>query len=469
MMSRVDRTSPPSRDSRQRRFRIVVIVVSVVVAIAGSILLAMRDSSEKATTRGATVTLPVRGHPGAVIAGPDALWVALSDSQETAGEGRIVRLDLATGAQAGSVYLGGKVSHLARIGDRLIASLQRASGLAELAALEWRSGKGLRRHFFDPAVDQIVLRGSELWALEVRPGALLRVDSGTLEPASAPLPLSPGRTLALASGAGYLWVTAADAGEVLRIDPATHAIRRAHVGGYPIGIVVTGGSVWFADHEGGTIVRLDPRSLLPVGEPIRVGTKPSWLVAAAGSLFVTDEDDGTVAQIDVHSGKKVGLPIRIARPTRDAPAPSVATAGQSVWVSSFASNTLNRIDPTAGRDDRGRKVTVRITDVNENQQGDRITKGGVAGIGHFTASGAISETGKVVVYRTKKGPLITLRFVTSDRKGTITFVVKIDTAFGTSRWTITSATKAYKGLHGEGTEHENADFTVSTLTGTVSR
>ena len=70
-----------------------------------------------------------------------------------------------------------------------------------------------------------------------------------------------------------------------------------------------------------------------------------------------------------------------------------------------------------------------------------------------------------------KGSLITLRFVTAGKKGTITFVVKIHTNFVpvTSRWTITSGTKAYKGLHGEGIESENADYTVSTLTGTVSR
>jgi hypothetical protein len=107
--------------------------------------------------------------------------------------------------------------------------------------------------------------------------------------------------------------------------------------------------------------------------------------------------------------------------------------------------------------------------VNDDQKGDRVTNGGIAGIGHFMASGAISEKGKVVVYRTVKGPLITLRFVTTGKKGTITFAVKIDTNFGTSRWTITSGTKAYEGLHGAGIESENADFTVSTLTGTVSR
>jgi streptogramin lyase len=469
MMSRVETNSPPARDSGRRRFRIAIVVVSVVFALAGSVLLAIRGSSETTTTRGVAATLQVPGHPGAVIAGADALWVALSaDSQEPAGDARLLRFDLATGAQAQPVYLGGEVSHLAHVGDWLITSIQHGSGVGQLAALEWRSGTVLLRHWFDRPVDQIVLRGSELWALEVRPGALLRLDPETLAPASAPLRLSSGRTLALASGGGYLWVTAADTGEVLRIDPATYAIKRAHVGGFPIGIVVSGGSVWVADHDGGKVVRLDARSLRPVGKPIRVGTKPSWLAAADDSLFVTGQDDGTVARIDMHSGRKVGLPIRIAPSTGDAPAPSVAPAGQSIWVSSFSANTLNRIDSTSSREDTG-TLTVRISHANDKQQGDDVTNGSVAGIGNFVASGAVSEKGKVVVYRTMKRSLITLRLVTAGSRGTITFVVKIDTNFGTSRWTIASGTKAYKDLHGEGTEHDSAKYTVQTLTGTVWR
>jgi hypothetical protein len=457
----VEGTSPPARDSRRRRFRIAIVLVSVAVAVVGSVLLATRDSSGNTTTRGVTATLRVPGHPRSVAAGPDALWVALHG-----GDGRLVRLDLATRAQAQSVYLGGEVSHLARLGDdRLIASIQHASGLGELAVLKWRSGAVLARRWFDPPVDQTVVRGSDLWALEARPGAqLLRLDSKTLEPTSAPLPVSPGRTLALASGGGYLWVTAADAGEVLRIDPTTHAIKRVNVGGLPIGIVVTGGSVWFADHDGGKVVRLDPRSLLPVGKPIGVGRKPSGLAAAAGSVFVTNEEEGTVVRIDAHTGKRIGLPIRIAPPTRDVPAPAVARAGQSVWVSSFASNTLNRIDSTAGR--RGGEIKVVIAHDNDRHQGDRAKN--TAGIGVFTASGAISDKGKSLTIRTEKLPLITIRYVTSGRRGTITYLVKIDTEAGTARWTITSATKAYEGLHGEGTEKENADFTVHTLTGTVT-
>jgi hypothetical protein len=118
----------------------------------------------------------------------------------------------------------------------------------------------------------------------------------------------------------------------------------------------------------------------------------------------------------------------------------------------------------------GGKVAVRIAGANNGQD---VTNGGVAGRGHFTATGIIVDKGTVVAYRTVKGSLpgglITLRFVSFGKNGTITFVVKIDTSVGTSRWTIASGTKAYKGLHGKGTEHENADHTVDTLTGTVSR
>ena len=50
----------------------------------------------------------------------------------------------------------------------------------------------------------------------------------------------------------------------------------------------------------------------------------------------------------------------------------------------------------------GGKLTVRISGMNEGGKGDRVTNGGLAGTGRFTTSGAISEKGKVVVYRTVK-------------------------------------------------------------------
>ena len=127
----------------------------------------------------------------------------------------------------------------------------------------------------------------------------------------------------------------------------------------------------------------------------------------------------------------------------------------------------------AGHVATGGTVKVVIAGTNDRYP---VTDGSLAGKGTFDASGAITDNGIALGYRTVKGDpssadgaLITLRFVTKGKQGTITYVVKIDTKAGTSRWTIASGTKAYKGLHGKGTESENATFTVSTLRGNVSR
>jgi hypothetical protein len=133
--------------------------------------------------------------------------------------------------------------------------------------------------------------------------------------------------------------------------------------------------------------------------------------------------------------------------------------------SSFAA--LSRLDS-------GGKVRVRIAGANNGQD---VRNGGVSGKGQFTATGAIADKGTVVAYRTVKGNLdtgnavITVRNVAKGAKGTLTFLVKIvvHPATTTSRWTITSGTRAYKGLQGGGKEYENADHTVTILAGTVSR
>lgn len=116
----------------------------------------------------------------------------------------------------------------------------------------------------------------------------------------------------------------------------------------------------------------------------------------------------------------------------------------------------------------GGKVKVVIAGTNDRND---VRDGTLAGKGTFKASGAITDQGVALGYRrvNADGTLITLRFVTKGKKGTITYLVKINTMTGTSRWTISSGTKAYAGLHGKGTESENASYTVSTLRGTVSR
>ena len=145
----------------------------------------------------------------------------------------------------------------------------------------------------------------------------------------------------------------------------------------------------------------------------------------------------------------------------------------TIVVAAVATVLTVAVSPSFGQLQSGGKVKVVIAGTNDKFD---VTDGSLAGTGTFKASGAITDKGTALGYRTVKGDpsspdgaLITLRFVTKGKKGTITYVVKIDTKAGTSQWTIASGTRAYKGLHGKGTESENATFTVSTLSGTVSR
>ena len=80
------------------------------------------------------------------------------------------------------------------VGERLIASVKPVGddgfGPRRLVALDWRTGDVLslgESHLddtdareFDGPVDQVVQAGNALWALEVRPGRLLRLDPSTL-------------------------------------------------------------------------------------------------------------------------------------------------------------------------------------------------------------------------------------------------------------------------------------------------
>jgi virginiamycin B lyase len=351
MMNRVNTASPPARDTRHRWFRITVIVLSVVAASVGSALLATRDSGEQVTTRGVAATLRVPGHPGWVAAGPDALWLALADGHPPARDRPLLRLDLASSAIQRSILVGGQVSYLMRDGNRLLASVEHVggegSGPSLVVALDWRSGRVLVRRQFPGPVGPLAKAGKNLWALQIRPGTLLQLDPVTLAPTATPLQFSTGRALGLAVGGGYIWATAADAGDVVRIDPAARTIKRVHVGGFPRGILIAAGSVWFADRQRGEVVRRDFQTLRPVGQPIEVGTDPAWMGSAGSYLFVGDADGGTVTRIDLRSGKRTGLPIRVAQPAKDAPAFAIAPSGTSVWVSSFASNTLTRITATS--------------------------------------------------------------------------------------------------------------------------
>jgi YVTN family beta-propeller protein len=338
-------------DHERMRFRFAVVVASAVAAIGGSVLLVTHRSSERVTTRGLTATLRIPGHPGWVAAGRNALWLALTGTRTPVGDRPLLRLDLASGTIERRILVGGQASYLAHVGNKLFASVEHVggsgSGPSLIVALDWQSGRVLARRQFPALVGPLADDGTDLWVLQVTPSALLRLDPRTLLPKEPPLRLSRRRALGLAVGGGYVWATASDAGDVLRIDPATQKVTPVEVGGFPVGITVEAGSIWFVDRDRAELGRLDPRTLKPLEKPIRLGGAPTWVAGATHYLFVGDSVRGTVRRIDVRSGKAVGRPIRVAPPANATSGLTVTPAGDSVWVSSSAASTLARVSASS--------------------------------------------------------------------------------------------------------------------------
>ncbi len=107
----------PSR----RTFRLAVVAASVALAVAGVVLLlATRQTGDGATTRTVAATLHVPSHPGAVVAGHDALWLALNGAAgDPIGEKPLLRLDLGPGPSSERPPWPGRrrLSHAPEIGS----------------------------------------------------------------------------------------------------------------------------------------------------------------------------------------------------------------------------------------------------------------------------------------------------------------------------------------------------------------
>lgn len=206
--------------------------------------------------------------------------------------------------------------------------------------------------------------------------------SGSIE-ATVPVGARP---VAIASGAGSLWVANLDDKSVTRVDAASRqAVRNIAMGATPTGLAATGDVIWVADgrgnvskidprydrptskhavappgaffgrgatiarpmiaafgsiwivHPDGVVLRIHPDSARPTGS-VGVGNSPSAIAAGAGSLWVTNGADGTVTRIDPTT---LGV---TTTPVGHGPA-AVAVNAAGAWVANAGDNTVVRIDP----------------------------------------------------------------------------------------------------------------------------
>ena len=148
------------------------------------------------------------------------------------------------------------------------------------------------------------------------------------------------------------WLWASDFGKstTYRLNPDTGAVAQTITAvDKPEGVLIADGSLWVANHHGGSVDRLD-RATGAVLATIVVGPEgpagPQTLVADERYLYVTVPNINTLVRIDMSNNSVAGS-VKIPPPA--VPCGRMTLDGKAVWVSSCASSpTVARVDFAAG-------------------------------------------------------------------------------------------------------------------------
>jgi DNA-binding beta-propeller fold protein YncE len=190
---------------------------------------------------------------------------------------------------------------------------------------------------------------------------LARYDPETARPDAAPvrLPFTPG---ALVAGHGDLWVGGQVDGrrritaegnypviQLARVDPR----RRAVTAVIPVPmrsngnrLVSTSNAVWVTDPAEGPLSRIwrvDPATNRLLRPPLRGGEEPLALEALDGAVWSANHDDGTLRRMDATSGALEGTVELGVEPH------GMAVTHEAIWVADGHHNAVLRVDPAGGR------------------------------------------------------------------------------------------------------------------------
>lgn len=193
-----------------------------------------------------------------------------------------------------------------------------------------------------------VLLGCAVGAEQERPSA---APAAALVEVEVREPIAAGRMpVAVAVGAGAVWVADAGRGTLLRIDPERRERVGAPiaVGAAPFAVAVGEGAVWVAGQTG--LVRaIDSRTGATVATPVRV-PGANGLAVGLGGVWVTSRIAGTLTRIDPRT-QRADPPIRVGGGAAD-----VVIADGAVWVANVIDETVSRVDPATRRADRPIRV-----------------------------------------------------------------------------------------------------------------
>jgi DNA-binding beta-propeller fold protein YncE len=288
--------------------------------------------------------------------GVAALTFAAATALGVAGSQPQVLARIATGkapcesaALAGAVWVANDgAGTLARIdprNNRVTAQIGVRRGACAVAAgagavwvANYRTGlllrvdpstRRVRRVAVGGAPFDVVVAGGRVWTTGFGDGTLVETDADTLR-VTRRIKLG-GFTTGLIAAGGVIWVGLGRAAtQVVRVDPASGAVRRVDVGvRAPTHFVTTGAGIWVAN-DGDLLALLDARD----GRVLRVRHVGRTLVQPAlgpdGTLWVPDKELDMIFRVDPATGALVG-----SFPAGDG-AFQASRAFRSMWVTSYA-------------------------------------------------------------------------------------------------------------------------------------
>ena len=335
--------------ARVRRNSLVAAAGLLVVGAAALVLLLSGDDDPDADAPAAP---PVqRGElrpaqiditkPG-VLARPNALTIAAGDVWALSNrEGAIAVADAATGDAEARISVGEGASSLAPGFNSVWVTKESTSTVLRINARTRRRVPGGAIEIGRPGRNVAVATGAGAVWVGVRnatpedqsPESVVRIDPRTGEQRQ----ISVERGVQdLAVGAGAVWVTNRFSSTVTRISTRSGRAVRVAVGAVPRGIAVGEGAVWVAASGDDEITRINPRSLQT--KTIALQAIPERVTVGGGSVWVTAKEAGRLIRIDASSRQVLE---RIDTGSR--PYALDITRGRAVWISVLDDDGLQRV------------------------------------------------------------------------------------------------------------------------------
>jgi YVTN family beta-propeller protein len=245
--------------------------------------------SRVAVEGGARTDVRVGAGPFGITRAGDDVWVANS------GAGSVTRIDTRTGTPGDEIPVGRAPFFVAADDSSVFVSNGAGTKVTVLDARTGERAGASIRVCRQPR--GIVAGGTATWVVCKSGGAVRRIVNGQVT-----------RTIAvgenpvgIAIGGNALWVTNRDSGTVSRIDlssPEGGEAKTIEVGSEPFGIAFGEGFAWVTLSGEDKLLRLDPETGEPVGDPIAIPGQPVGVTVGGGSVWVTANDAGTLTRVD---------------------------------------------------------------------------------------------------------------------------------------------------------------------------